>query len=177
MRAVFLSLGFALLVALVLWIALYAVSPETAIEVIGKGFTEPTFSDTANATLSRAEAARDAAIREFRLWNFISQVAGWITLAASSVVTITAGLLGRPETEQPSSVRPARLYLIGGLGALSSVATLSGAYAKDIGQTARTDAIEIARVIRRTAETLKAAPDQEALLLSELDATLRMTER
>lgn len=133
MRLVLLILGVASLLAMAAWMANYSFSPGFEAELGGKGFNEPTFSAIANAELSRGEQVRDALVSSANHWGFLFQLAGWVSLAATSIVTLLTGIFGKLE---PSSAgrRSVKLIAIGLLSALASAATLGGSYAKSEAQ-------------------------------------------
>ncbi|MBP0115585.1 hypothetical protein [Bradyrhizobium vignae] len=176
MRMLLFGLGVLSLLALVIWIGFFSSRPAFRAEIAGRGFSEPSFSATANNELTRGEKVRDGLVEGAKRWDFLFHLASWASLAATSIVTLITGALGNLDTLGPNK-RSLRIVAIGLLSALASVSTLFGSYAKGETQSFRAAAVELTTTLRRSVNDLKAAPSDEQAILLQLKPAIDGAER
>lgn len=167
-------LGF---VGLLAWLGAVLTGRGVIVDFGGKGFSEPTFSGAAQELLKHGEAVRDMLVARSNRWNLLFNIAGWVSLACASLVTLLAGVFGKRGEAAPDGRRPPLLIVIGVAGALASASTTFSSFAKGQGQSAETAAVGLTASLRRAVEGIRANPSAEAATLIELKTVIGLAER
>lgn len=176
MRVTLFTLGTLSLLAMFAWIGIFSSSPALVVDIAGQGFSEPSFSAATNEDLTRGEQVRDRLVAAANRWDFLFQLAGWVSLAATSTVTLATGVFGK--LDPPGAGRRSLgIITIGFLSALASVATLGGAYAKGESQAFRSGAVELTTALRRSVDELKEDPSQQQAVLLQLKPAIDLADR
>ncbi|MER8809556.1 hypothetical protein [Mesorhizobium australicum] len=176
MRRLLVLFGILGFIVLVVWLGAFVAARGVVVDFGGKGFSEPTFSVPAQEMLTHGEAVRDALVTRSNRWNWLFNVAGWVSLACTSLVTLLAGVSGNRKAA-PSGRRPPLLIVIGVAGAVASATTAFGSFAKERGQDAETTAVSLTASLRRVVEGIRANPQAEAATLIELKTAIGLAER
>jgi hypothetical protein len=109
-------------------------------------------------------------------WNGLFNVAGWVSLACTSLVALLAGICGKREAATDGRRSPL-LIVIGFAGALASASTAFSSFAKGRGQDAETAAVSLTASLRRAVEGIRVNPQAEAATLIELKTVIGLAER
>jgi len=130
MRIIFLTIGLVLLAISLVKI----LSPPLAhtFEIIGYQFNDPTFSATANSTLTKAEQISKELINSYEKWNTTSFYLGWTGLFFTSLATLIAGLHRKKSNSNGTEFLNTKLTSIGLLCALASIINLAHDRISDI---------------------------------------------
>lgn len=139
-----------------------------------KSFNDAAFSATANAELTEAEALRDNLIGNYKWWRDSQSWAGFIALGCSAVATLIAGWTRAVTGSDGEDYINKKVTTIGLATAIATIANMAYDQAADRASITKESAVTVTEAISDTAAELRALPQEEARIISDLRALLQL---